>query len=89
MVVIVCRMDDGSSRNGAASAAPAPAEAAAAEAVEGSASAAQKLLRALQKKLRQCEALQERQTQGDVLTGPELEKLGKVPAWCVQLSHGV
>jgi hypothetical protein len=34
-----------------------------------------------QKKLRQCEALQERQENGDSLTQPEKEKLSKVAVW--------
>ena len=52
----------------------------------GPAGAAEKLLRGIQKKLRQCEALQERREKGEALTGPELEKLGKVPGWCA-LAH--
>ena len=55
------------------------------DAVEGAADpagAAEKLLRGIQKKLRQCEALQERRARGEPLTGPELEKLGRVPGWC-------
>ena len=91
--MLACRLDD-SRGNGSAHAMVAPqpagrADDAEQEAAAGGSSggAAEKLLRGLQKKLRQGEALQERQSQGDALTGPELEKLSKVPSWCVASVH--
>lgn len=87
--MLACRLDD-SRGNGAVHATSAPQPAGRADDAEqgaaaggGAGGAAEKLLRGLQKKLRQCEALQERQGQGDALTGPELEKLSKIPAWYV------
>ncbi|EIE22569.1 hypothetical protein COCSUDRAFT_42241 [Coccomyxa subellipsoidea C-169] len=68
-----------SSQPAAAAAAPVPAPDQ--EVSGGQPSAAEKLLRALQKKLRQCEALQEREEKGEDLTQPEKEKLSKMPAW--------
>jgi uncharacterized protein with WD repeat len=41
----------------------------------------EKQIRALTKKLRQCDALSERKKSGQSLSGPEQEKLGKAPAW--------
>ncbi|CAL8470545.1 g10087 [Coccomyxa elongata] len=61
----------------AAAAAKPPSQ----EATGGQPSAAEKLLRALQKKMRQCEALQERVAKGEPLTQPEKEKLSKFPGW--------
>ncbi|KAK9826132.1 hypothetical protein WJX81_007353 [Elliptochloris bilobata] len=43
--------------------------------------AAAKLLRALDKKLRQCDALRERAAAGEALTAPEREKLSKAAGW--------
>ncbi|CAL5220218.1 g2194 [Coccomyxa viridis] len=63
------------------SAAPSSAGAGGAEAAEGTISTAEKQLRAIQKKLRQCEALQEREAKGESMTGPEREKLSKMPGW--------
>lgn len=42
---------------------------------------AQKQIRALQKKLRQCEALQSRISDGAVLSQEELEKVDKYKGW--------
>lgn len=44
-------------------------------------SALEKQIRALKKKLRQCEALVERKDAGQELTAPEKEKLSKMPGW--------
>lgn len=59
----------------------AAAESSPREATGGQSSAAEKLLRALQKKIRQCGALQERMAKGEPLTQPEKEKLAKLPGW--------
>lgn len=86
--MLACRLED-SRGNGSAHApqSPGQAEGAEQEAAGGGSpgGAAEKLLRGLQKKLRQCEALQERQARGDALTGPELEKLSKIPSWYAPL----
>lgn len=90
-LILACsRLADRHNGHGAAAAAapsmPMPPSSAAApeeeaSAAGGPAGAAEKLLRGITKKLRQCEALQERRAQGEALTRPELDKLSKVPGW--------
>ena len=45
---------------------------------KGSLSVEEKQLRALRKKIRECEALQQRQDAGETLTAPQEEKLSKL-----------
>ncbi|CAK0782806.1 hypothetical protein CVIRNUC_006001 [Coccomyxa viridis] len=66
---------------------PASAGAEASQATESATATAEKLLRAVQKKLRQCEALQEREAKGEALTGPERDKLARVPGWREEASE--
>lgn len=42
----------------------------------------------MKKKLRECEALAEKRAKSEALTGPEEEKLGRMPAWWVGVYVG-
>jgi hypothetical protein len=65
-----------------AAAAAAPAAAAAAPAAaEGPAAVLDRQIKALSKKVRQCQALSSRQAAGEALSQQEQEKLGKMPGW--------
>jgi hypothetical protein len=65
----------------ATAAAPAAAAAAAPAAAEGPAAVLDRQIKALSKKVRQCQALSSRQAAGEALSQQETEKLGKMPGW--------
>ena len=46
-----------------------------------------KAIKGLRKKLTACDALAKRQQAGDKMTGPELDKLSKVPAWQAEVAE--
>lgn len=46
-----------------------------------------KQARALQKKVRQCQALMDRQDAGESMTGEELAKLDNMGAWLVEIDR--
>uniref|UniRef100_A0A383VQF8 WIBG Mago-binding domain-containing protein n=1 Tax=Tetradesmus obliquus TaxID=3088 RepID=A0A383VQF8_TETOB len=72
-----------SAASSTAAAAPAAAAAApaAAAAAEGPAAVLDRQIKALSKKVRQCQALNTRAAAGEALSAQEQEKLGKMPGW--------
>jgi len=76
------------SSQAAAVPAPAPQQAAATQAAPAAdgfadpgAAALDKQIKALSKKVRQCQALAHRQSTGEVLSPQEAEKVAKMPGW--------
>jgi hypothetical protein len=71
------------SRPAAAAAPPAAAQQAAAAAgdVDPGAATLDRQIKALSKKVRQCQALLTRQTAGEALSAQEAEKVLKMPGW--------